>query len=663
MTLMYAMLRKSLPVFILFVSASAMLGQVATGTYPYGTFDNQGIDTINVGNLNVHFAIPVLNKAGRGSPFTYVMSYDSSVWTPVKVSGVTTWQPVLNWGWRGVSEIATGYISEVSGTTVCSWTTGIGKVPNGWQTLTFDVAYHDQWGVPHPFFGDTYTQSPDCGSPTSGGTIGPLATDGSGYQYASGQIISPSGKVLSVPVNKTGGASTATDSNGNEISVDSSGHFKDTTGNIAITVAGGAPNPETFTYTDTNGNSQTVSMTYATYTVQTTFGCSGIGEYGPTSQSLVNSISFPDGSTYTLSYEATPGASGKVTGRLAGVELPQGGSITYTYSGGSNGIECADGSTAGLTRALAANSGSAASTWAYTRTITGSGTSQTAVVDGLGNHKSYSFVEASNQPAGTTAVYYETSRSVYQGVATGTPVVARNTCYNGAASPCTTTAPSVPISQIDTYATLDGIQTNGATAKYNGYGAQTEADVYDFGGSTSRGLLLRKEVWTYGYSIPSLVTQDEVFDGSGNLAGETLYAYDGGTLTGSSGVPQHIAESGPRGNLTSEMLYANSSTNYSTSATYEDTGSLLTSTTPTGTTTASYDPTFVYTTGLQVPTPSSGVSLQSTATYDTAYTGLALSVTDPNTQTTRISSYDSMLRPTEVDSPDGGKTIMSYSPT
>ena len=42
--------------------------QVATGTYPYGTYDTPGIDTINVANLNVHLAIPVLHKTGKGLP-------------------------------------------------------------------------------------------------------------------------------------------------------------------------------------------------------------------------------------------------------------------------------------------------------------------------------------------------------------------------------------------------------------------------------------------------------------------------------------------------------------------------------------------------------------------------------------------------------------------
>lgn len=96
---------------MLAASAPAALGQVTTGTYPYGTFSNKGFDTINVGNLNVHFSIPVINKAGRGMPFTYNLSYDSSVWIPEKVNGSLVWVPVQNFGWRGDSEIVTGYMS------------------------------------------------------------------------------------------------------------------------------------------------------------------------------------------------------------------------------------------------------------------------------------------------------------------------------------------------------------------------------------------------------------------------------------------------------------------------------------------------------------------------------------------------------------------------
>jgi RHS repeat-associated protein len=407
-----------------------------------------------------------------------------------------------------------------------------------------------------------------------------------------------------------------------------------------------------------------VTVSYTTQTVQTAFGCSGIGEYGPTSIPLVSSISYPDGSSYSFTYEATPGYSGKVTGRIASITLPQGGTISYTYTSGSNGIECADGSTSGLTRTITASAGSAASTWTYSRSITGTGTSSTAVVDGLTNDKNYTFVEASNQPSGTTAEYYETSRSIYQGTASGTPVVALDTCYNGATSPCTTTLPALPLGQIDTYNSQNGGPLNGATALYNTFGAEAELERYDFGTTGARGSVLAKEIWTYGGTYANLPIEDDLYDGSGNHAAETQYTYDGTTPAVSSGVPQHTSPSASPGNLTQETQYANSTTSYVTNVTYEDTGSVLTIAPPTGTATLTYDSTFVYNTGATLPTPSSGVSMGTSESFDTTYTGLPLISYDLNSQPTTISTswYDLMLRPTEIQYPDGGETTWSYTP-
>src|SRR5437588_11215956 len=88
--------------FFLVVAMAAKVAsaQVATGPPPFGSFGGGPFDTVNLGNLNVHLAVPVLHKAGRGTPFTYDLTYDSSVWTPVTASGTTQWTPVFNWGWQ-----------------------------------------------------------------------------------------------------------------------------------------------------------------------------------------------------------------------------------------------------------------------------------------------------------------------------------------------------------------------------------------------------------------------------------------------------------------------------------------------------------------------------------------------------------------------------------
>jgi hypothetical protein len=280
-------LRKYIYALVLLLSASAAAAQVATGTYNYGTFDNLGVDSINVANLNAHLNIPVLNKAGRGMPFYYNLSYDSSVWYQITVSGQKTWTPVQNFGWRGDTEIATGYMS-VNQSSVSTQRGGYTCYTTTYQNFV----YHDPYGIQHPFVGSTvlYTGASQCDLPTSRPTLSSLATDGSGYtlnvtNYDVGELTSSLGKQFTPSLNVGTGSGSVVDSNGNEISVDNGGHFKDTTGNVVLTVAGNAPSPETFQYTDTSGNPQTVSMTYQTYTVQTKFNCSGVTEYGPISTS------------------------------------------------------------------------------------------------------------------------------------------------------------------------------------------------------------------------------------------------------------------------------------------------------------------------------------------------------------------------------------------
>lgn len=109
----------ALVAMIIVLGAGITSAQVATGAPKFGSFGGGPFDSVNLGNLNAHFSIPVLNKSGRGVAFSYDLAYDSSVWTPAVVSGSTVWQPAPNWGWQGQTEVATGYISYTPGTTRC----------------------------------------------------------------------------------------------------------------------------------------------------------------------------------------------------------------------------------------------------------------------------------------------------------------------------------------------------------------------------------------------------------------------------------------------------------------------------------------------------------------------------------------------------------------
>ncbi|MBS1799667.1 MAG: RHS repeat protein [Acidobacteria bacterium] len=143
------------------------------------------------------------------------------------------------------------------------------------------------------------------------------------------------------------------------------------------------------------------------------------------------------------------------------------------------------------------------------------------------------------------------------------------------------------------------------------------------------------------------------------------YGYDEQTPTATSGLPQHNAVSGPRGNLTSSHTVINpvvGGATLDTAATYYDTGVPVSSTDPNGTTQYSYESTQGFATQITPPTPSSGVSLPATASYDVA-SGIPLSASDANNTTTpmvQLTQYDRLLRPKQINTVDGGSTTYNY---
>jgi hypothetical protein len=165
--------------------------QVQTGQYSYGSFDTPGIDTIDRGSLNVHFSIPVVTKQGRGLPFQYQLVYDGLVWTPVTSAGVQTWTADSGWGLRGQlnSEGFKGYLTYFERVPKCYSGSSFTYEP-----IDDDYVYHDAFGVSHSF---NYVANYCTDTFTGGG----VASDGSGYAYNGGNVVSVDGKQISVPVN------------------------------------------------------------------------------------------------------------------------------------------------------------------------------------------------------------------------------------------------------------------------------------------------------------------------------------------------------------------------------------------------------------------------------------------------------------------------------
>jgi len=688
--------------------ASAQSSQVATGTPAFGSFGGGPFDTVNLGNLNVHFVIPVVNKAGRGMSFSYNLTYDSSIWEPVTSNGTTSWTNVTDtdWGWT-TSLPRVGHASDklVSFQQVGTCSSGVVHNIPVFRS-TYGWVYYDGFGTGHWFPGESWVQSGNPGgacTPYEYGGFTATASDNSGYTITvvNGLTVTALTAANGAKINPASGAMSLQDANGNEItSTTSSGTttYTDTLGQTALTVSGsGTPaSPTTFTYTAPSGASAPYTMNYTQYTVQTAFGVSNITEYGPLSNPLVSSIELPDGSKYLFTYEATPGSctplSGTtscVTGRIASVTLPTGGEITYTYSGGNNGIE-SDGSTAGLARTLTPGG-----EWQYSRapqgsTLPGPGSQWiNTVVDPNGNNTVINFSEDSATNSGTTtATYnlYETQRQVYQGnVSTNScsSTVTNNClqlttirCYNGSygggfQGPCPTAAVSSPISQTDAYSELPNNSTRLSEVLYNGNGLVSDDKEYNYGvtlGSRpSSTYLVRETAVAYAslgnniYNKPSSVKAYDWTSGSQVTLASSTYTYDQGTPTATSGTPQHISITGSRGNLTTATTSTSSSASLSRTYTYYDTGNPYVATDVNNAQT-----TYVYGSGSAscgnsfVTTINEPLSLSRSITWNCTG-GVPTKVTDENGNNFTSNYTDpDFWRPANIYDQENNETTISY---
>lgn len=554
------------------------------------------------------------------------------------------------------------------GTGECYAYHSIEKTYNTWTYR--GLVYIDPVGVIHPFPTTVEYYSSVAGG-CEGTPVGPqpsspttvTATDGSGYQATllaeqgalSVSLVNRYGTAIQAPIvaNPEGQQGTLfeEDSNGNEITV-SNGEYTDTTGNVSLTVVGSAPGTTTLTYNLPNSKTSAYTVAYTTYTVATAFGCSGIGEYGPTSVSLVSQITLPDSSSYQFTYEPTPGMSGDVTGRLASVTLPTGGTISYAYTGGcgsgvGTGIET-DGTGGILTRVTSDG----------TRTYGRAGTltaSTTLFTDEKGNQTFYHFSQDSQ------GNFYTTDQQVYQGnTSSGSLLEQVTTCYNGSSGDCDGQSITEPVTEAD------------VTSSYNGGTQLLTKNTLDSTGTVVTntayysGSTLLEQVAT-PYTITSTgiyeLNSSTTTDGSGNQVAQTTYGYDQTSVTATSGLPQHASVTGNRGNLTTTAVAVGGGASaLSTTTTYYDTGQPVSTTAPGGFTTSyGYDSTQAFTESTTLPTPSSGVGLSTSANYDIA-SGALLSVTGMNSgQTFNITQYDSFLHPTTMTTPEGGQSTATYT--
>ena len=598
----------------LLLAATVLLSPrpAAAQNYFYGFGPNPWSDrsplkmgSVDLTNGNLELAIPIASMPERGRiPFRAALVYESHLWQQVTSSGSTSWQPTnvagSIGGWKMVETGQPGSVSDTWTVHLC----GSGPPYTMYYTYSNFV-----WTAPNGRqvpFNLTTTDAISCGvsSPTANG----MAADGSGYQmyitgYTTATVYAVDGTELYPRVE---------DTNGNYYSLDANGNAIDTLGRTPVT-ATHSGTPPTYTYavlnSTNNGSSGAYDVTVATESiaVNTDFGQPLVSEYSG-NITVVQSITLPDGSTYSFGYDE--GSSGTHYGTLTSMTLPTGGTVSFTH----DKFEDAFGNYYLYLESCSWGGG----TWTYTpQVITTCGTSCSQKV-------------TITKPSGSGGTDDEVHTFTFYGIGGGyfwgaAPWVTEQDYYSGASTLVKkvqtgfTAAPDIYQQTITT--TLPGpsgnlVKQTGITYTSNGAGTPSVVTEYGYG-SGAHGASQR--VTSYGYysDASGLILnapQTISVTGMGSSYSETI-TYDsyGSGLTSVTGKTNHDdtnygVSNTDRGNPTSIEIGSQTVA----TLTYDTTGQVLTSTDANGNkTTLSYGDRFYHDNGANPPatyTPSAGTN-------------------------------------------------------
>jgi RHS repeat-associated protein len=616
-----------------------------TGFPLYGSFERGVPDTTNRQNLNSNISFPVVSTSERGGTFSFAPSYNSLMWV-INESGSKSWQ---------MARMPDGSLSSpgwslMNVTGVIEYQTSANECPTTPTTYS-DFAFVEQDGTRHEFNVD-YTVA--CGGGSTGILSG-YATDSSGFFLNANATHNGTVEIIAYGPDGTevyGGFRE--DTNGNYI-LNRIDDIYDTTFHV-FKILPSSSSIE-YQYQDTTGTYQTITVALTSYSIKTNFACSGISEFTGTN-TLPSSITYPNGLSYSFTYEQTPGNSGYVTGRISKITLPNGGYIEYQYGSTNDGINCADGTITSLTRTV--YDGTNTNVWQFSRAPSGSNWLTTVTYpqmpyDTAPNQGTYLFNSAGQ----------ELTEKIYQGSTSGTLLRTINTTW------ATNLSPATRITILEDNSTQSEVETT-----YDAYGNLDVLKEHDYG-TGAPGSILRTTTYTYlstsAYitaNILNRVTEKSIADSTGTVQYVVDTAYDGSALSPCpTGVVQHDdtsygCSSLTRGNPTSITTYTTASTKAGAetkSQSYDIFGNLVQATLDCCNSKAW---TYSATTKYSYPDSdtcgaSGGPQLTTAYTYN-AYTGQMLTTTDPNNQVTSL-TYDTMRRQLSVTRPDESQIKYTYN--
>jgi len=715
----------SVLVFILGLQQNGVAQMVNDATQlglpPQATFGGSDFDLVSFQNGNLHITIPIQSLPERDGK-TYKVNYvfDLPRWTLTgdysQPSGpVWTVDQADSWGQTSHFRLVTPF----------AWTVGhqydVVTCSTGQQGVQDQFVLYDPEGAEHPLYLEYTSGSPWCGAANilKGSTLDGTGTLVDISQYPTIKITLKDGTVVGVSANQE-------DSNGNLMSVSSDMLNRNpltisNVGSQTYTTPHGTkitgPQYTTWTYTDSNGASQSYTLNYVAIDVNTHFcgfqlppvlpgDCTEYtGTYLAPSELLLPNSS----GTYSFSWVEND------AGELAQINLPTGGYIAYTYNTGSmtvqkaNTTQCLKSGTQCTTTVLprdvvanrSVNDGKSTATWKYSINATDANFSGGSVTDPLGNKQMHTYtllgsnLSLTNRNSVETLVqYYDPSGTLLrteqkdyayemQGGSTFCIPLAPTEAINARQIRLTTTLPNGLVKKKETDYETFSSSAFSSTCPYTTTYLNPTAVREDDWGSGAPGNLLRQTEYTYLHTnnqnylsrnIADRVLTKATLDGSNNQVALTNNEYDNyshsGQLMQSSGAIQHDSAYSTsflyRGNLTAVSRWLKATTYLTTTNQYDDAGNVLSTIDPAGNKTS-----FNYTdswansacnpsgSGKAYPTIVTNALGKMTTYKYYACSGLLGFTTDPNSQNTSF-SYDFADRHTQTNFPDGGSTTTSY---
>jgi RHS repeat-associated protein len=427
-------------------------------------------------------------------------------------------------------------------------------------------------------------------------------------------------------------------------------------------------------YPNANGsNDPPFTIAYQSFNLQSNFNCSGLGytytDYSYSAISLPISITDPTGAVTKIGYEATPGHSGYITGRLASITYGSGGSISYAYSQngdaqGQNGFDCVSFVVPLISVTVNDNNGNV-NKWTYANAKRTTANNFTVTVTD----------PASNQTAYNFAGEFQTQAAAYQGgcpttisgcTGGGTVLSTVTTCYNANFTNCATASSvALPMSQTDVYTSYNGSHSrNLVETKFDAYGNVAEVKQYDFGAATPpTGTPASDTLNYYGQSWNG--TSCTAYPSGVYIYNTPCYSYT--NLAGTTVAKTQITYSNS-GHPTSTVSWTGS-TSLTSTATYNNTGTVATVTdvNQNGVYTYAYNGTDgcngLLPTSVTVTAPGLPSGGLSTSTQWNCNGAVATQTADANQQPTTYAYNDPLWRITSMTDPLNNVTNYSYTPT